>query len=84
MIEAPIGTGNPITHLDRAGPVTLIAAGGEHYLVECGTWPVLRTHLHGDHITDLNDVITRRWIMTFELTRSRMIHYSSMRLSRSS
>jgi ribonuclease Z len=26
---------------------------------------VLITHLHSDHITDLNDVITSRWIMTF-------------------
>jgi ribonuclease Z len=27
---------------------------------------VLLTHLHSDHITDLNDVITTRWVMTFE------------------
>ena len=26
---------------------------------------VLITHLHSDHITDLNDVITTRWVMTF-------------------
>jgi len=26
---------------------------------------VLLTHLHSDHITDLNDVITTRWVMTF-------------------
>ena len=29
---------------------------------------VLLTHLHSDHITDLNDVITTRWVMTFEPT----------------
>ncbi len=29
---------------------------------------MLITHLHSDHITDLNDVITTRWIMTFEPT----------------
>ena len=29
---------------------------------------VLLTHLHSDHITDLNDVITTRWILTFEPT----------------
>ena len=29
---------------------------------------VLITHLHSDHITDLNDVITTRWVMTFEET----------------
>lgn len=27
---------------------------------------VLITHLHSDHLTDLNDVITTRWISTFE------------------
>jgi ribonuclease Z len=27
---------------------------------------VLVTHLHSDHLTDLNDVITSRWVMTFE------------------
>lgn len=56
----------------------------EHYLVDtgrgvlmrlaaCGLGPqsltaVLLTHLHSDHITDLNDVITSRWVMTFEET----------------
>ena len=25
---------------------------------------VLITHLHSDHITDLNDVITTHWVMT--------------------
>ena len=30
---------------------------------------VLITHLHSDHITDLNDVITTRWVMTFEPRR---------------
>ncbi len=29
---------------------------------------MLITHLHSDHITDLNDVITTRWVMTFEET----------------
>ena len=29
---------------------------------------VLITHLHSDHLTDLNDVITTRWISTFEST----------------
>jgi ribonuclease Z len=54
----------------------------EHYLVDAGRGVLLRlaaaglgapnlsavliTHLHSDHITDLNDVITTRWIMTFE------------------
>jgi ribonuclease Z len=56
----------------------------EHYLVDAGRGVLMRlagcglgapnlaavliTHLHSDHITDLNDVITTRWIMTFEKT----------------
>lgn len=57
---------------------------GEHYLVDAGRGVLMRlaarglgapnltavllTHLHSDHITDLNDVITTRWVMTFEKT----------------
>ncbi len=56
----------------------------EHYLVDAGRGVLMRlascmlgapnltavliTHLHSDHITDLNDVITTRWVMTFEMT----------------
>lgn len=56
----------------------------EHYLVDAGRGVLMRlaacmlgapnltavliTHLHSDHITDLNDVITTRWVMTFEKT----------------
>jgi ribonuclease Z len=76
-----IGTGSPMPSADRAGPATLISAGAEHYLVDAGRGALMRlaasglgagdlaavliTHLHSDHITDLNDVITTRWIMTF-------------------
>lgn len=58
--------------------------GAEHYLVDAGRGVLMRlaacglgapnlaavliTHLHSDHITDLNDVITTRWVMTFEKT----------------
>lgn len=58
--------------------------GAEHYLVDAGRGVLMRlaacmlgapnltavliTHLHSDHITDLNDVITTRWVMTFEQT----------------
>jgi ribonuclease Z len=54
---------------------------GEHYLVDAGRGVLMRlaacglgaanlaavliTHLHSDHIIDLNDVITTRWVMTF-------------------
>ena len=79
-----LGTGSPIPSPDRAGPSTLISADGEHFLVDAGRGVLMRlaaigigaqqlsavllTHLHSDHITDLNDVITTRWVMTFEPT----------------
>ena len=79
-----LGTGSPMPSPDRAGPATLISAGEEHYLIDAGRGVLMRlaavglgapnltavllTHLHSDHITDLNDVITTRWIMTFEPT----------------
>ncbi len=56
------------------------AGAAEHYLVDAGRGVLMRlaaaglsatnlnavllTHLHSDHITDLNDVITTRWVMT--------------------
>jgi ribonuclease Z len=77
-----LGTGGPRPDPDRAGPSTLISAGGEHLLVDAGRGVLMRlaaigigplqlsavllTHLHSDHITDLNDVITTRWIMNFD------------------
>jgi ribonuclease Z len=63
---------------------TVEGPDGEHYLVDAGRGVLMRlaaaglgapnlaavliTHLHSDHITDLNDVITSRWVMTFEET----------------
>lgn len=77
-----LGTGSPLPAPDRAGPATLVSVGAEHYLVDAGRGVLMRlaaaglgpnhlsavliTHLHSDHITDLNDVITSRWILTFE------------------
>jgi ribonuclease Z len=79
-----LGTGSPIPAPDRAGPSTLVSAGDEHYLIDAGRGVLMRlaaaglgasqlsavllTHLHSDHITDLNDVITTRWVTTFEPT----------------
>jgi ribonuclease Z len=79
-----LGTGSPIPAPDRAGPATLVTAGGDHYLVDTGRAVLMRlaacglgaaqltavlvTHLHSDHLTDLADVITTRWITTFEST----------------
>jgi ribonuclease Z len=76
-----LGTGSPLPDAHRAGPATLVRAGGSTFLVDAGRGVVMRaaaagsgpnqltavllTHLHSDHITDLNDVITTRWITTF-------------------
>ena len=76
-----LGTGSPIPDPNRAGPATLIQAGEENYLVDAGRGVLMRlaaagcganmlngvliTHLHSDHITDLNDVITSAWVTTF-------------------
>ncbi|MCB0966135.1 MAG: MBL fold metallo-hydrolase, partial [Ilumatobacter sp.] len=76
-----LGTGSPMPSPDRAGPATLVSAGDEHLLVDAGRGVLMRlaacgvgagqitavliTHLHSDHITDLNDVITSRWVLSF-------------------
>jgi ribonuclease Z len=75
-----LGTGSPLPSPDRAGPATLVRAGGATMLFDCGRAVVMRlaaagvvppmlaavllTHLHSDHITDLNDIITTRWVMS--------------------
>ncbi len=72
-----LGTGTPIPDPNRAGPATLVQAAGENYLVDAGRGALMRlaaagcttdmlnavliTHLHSDHITDLNDLITSSW-----------------------
>jgi ribonuclease Z len=84
-----LGTGGPLPDPHRAGPATLVQAGERHYLVDTGRGVLMRlaaagvrvpqltavllTHLHSDHITDLNDVITTQWISTFEPTPLRVI-----------
>jgi ribonuclease Z len=81
MIEITLlGTGSPMVDANRAGPSTLVRAGGQLFLVDCGRGALMRaaavgvgaanltalllTHLHSDHITDLGDVITTRWVTT--------------------
>ncbi|MFM8265674.1 MAG: MBL fold metallo-hydrolase [Acidimicrobiia bacterium] len=75
-----LGTGSPIPYPNRAGPSTLVQAAGQHIVVDCGRGCVMRltaagvfppflsavllTHLHSDHISDLNDIVTSRWIMS--------------------
>jgi ribonuclease Z len=75
-----LGTGSPIPDPNRAGPSTLVRSNNTALLVDCGRGLLLRltaagllppmlravflTHLHSDHITDLNDVITTHWVMS--------------------
>ena len=75
-----LGTGSPLPDPRRAGPSTLITADGLTVLVDCGRGVLMRlaaagslppfldalllTHLHSDHISDLGDVITTRWVMS--------------------
>lgn len=77
-----LGTGSPMVDPNRAGPSTLITAGGQTFLVDCGRGVLMRaaaagvaapmltalllTHLHSDHINDLSDIITSRWIGTLD------------------
>ena len=82
MIEVTLlGTGSPIPDPNRAGPSTLVRAGEQTFLIDCGRGVLQRlaaagpganalsalllTHLHSDHIADLGDVIITRWISTF-------------------
>ena len=83
-----LGTGSPIPDANRAGPATLVRAGGLTLLVDCGRGVLMRllaagalpaqltavilTHLHSDHITDLNDVITTHWVMAQQPTTLRI------------
>lgn len=77
-----LGTGSPLPDPDRAGPATLIRSGATTLLIDAGRGVLMRaaavgasagsldalllTHLHSDHITDLGDVITSRWVTSFE------------------
>jgi ribonuclease Z len=83
MIEITLlGTGSPIPDPNRAGPSTLVRAGGQVFLVDCGRGVLQRcaavgvgasglsalllTHLHSDHIAELGDLLITRWISTFD------------------
>ncbi len=75
-----LGTGNPVPDPNRGGSATLVQAGTSYFLFDAGRGvlqrllgagvlpnmlsAVLLTHLHSDHITDLNDVVTTRWVMS--------------------
>ena len=75
-----LGTGSPLPDPNRAGPCTLVQAADQNVMVDCGRGALMRlmaagvvppavntvliTHLHSDHITDLNDLVTSRWVMS--------------------
>lgn len=77
-----LGSGSPLPDPERAGPATLVRTGAGDLLFDCGRGVLMRaaaagsaagalrglflTHLHSDHTTDLNDVVTSRWITSFQ------------------
>ncbi|OBJ87637.1 ribonuclease Z [Mycobacterium asiaticum] len=82
MMEVTLlGTGSPIPDPNRAGPSTLVRAGSQVFLVDCGRGVLQRaaavgvgaanlsalllTHLHSDHIADLGDVLITAWVSNF-------------------
>lgn len=77
-----LGSGSPLPDPRRAGPATLVRTSAGDLLFDCGRGVLMRmaaagssagavrtlflTHLHSDHVTDLNDVVTTRWTMSFQ------------------
>ena len=77
-----LGSGSPLPDAERAGPSTLVRTQLGDLLFDCGRGVLMRaaaagssagavrglflTHLHSDHTTDLNDVITSRWVTSFQ------------------
>ncbi|HEX4126995.1 MAG TPA: MBL fold metallo-hydrolase [Acidimicrobiales bacterium] len=77
-----LGSGSPLPDPQRAGPSTLVRTAAGDLLFDCGRGILMRaaaagsaagalrglflTHLHSDHTTDLNDIITSRWITSFQ------------------
>jgi ribonuclease Z len=75
-----LGSGSPLPSPERAGPSTLVRAAGSDFLFDCGRGVLMRaaavpllpvslnavflTHLHSDHVSDFNDVLTTRWVMS--------------------
>jgi ribonuclease Z len=80
-----LGSGSPLPDAERAGPSGLVRAGAATLLVDCGRGVLMRlagagvqvgqlsvvllTHLHSDHTTDFNDVLTTWWVMPFTAGR---------------
>lgn len=75
-----LGTGVPVPSIDRFGPSTLVEAGGQKLLFDCGRGASQRlwqlkiplgtvnhlflTHLHSDHVVGIPDVWLMGWMAT--------------------
>ena len=75
-----LGTGTPAPQLDRFGPSTLVEAGKEKLLIDCGRGVPIRlwqlriplsdvtavflTHLHSDHTSGIPDLWLTGWLPT--------------------
>ena len=75
------GTGSPLPDPNRSGPSQLVKVADRNFLIDCGRGCLMRlaaagappitierlllTHLHSDHVTDVNDLITTRWVQGF-------------------
>jgi ribonuclease Z len=73
-----LGTGAPVPSIERFGPSTLLEAGGQRFLFDCGRGAAQRlwqlkiplgqvnmmflTHLHSDHVVGIPDVWLTGWI----------------------
>lgn len=73
-----LGTGAPVPSIERFGPSTLVEAGGQRFLFDCGRGAAQRlwqlkvplgqvtklflTHLHSDHVVGIPDVWLTGWI----------------------
>jgi ribonuclease Z len=73
-----LGTGSPIPIIERFGPSTLVEAGPEKLLIDCGRGASLRlgqlhvplgaitavflTHLHSDHVVGIPDLWLTGWL----------------------
>ena len=84
-----LGTGNPVPDAHRAGAATLVRAGGHLLCFDAGRAVTMRlaaagampgmlsavflTHLHSDHIVDLNDLVTTHWVTSMEPRSLRII-----------
>jgi ribonuclease Z len=74
-----LGTGDPDPSIERFGPSTLIEAGNQKLLFDCGRGTVMRlqqlhipwdevnalflTHLHSDHIVGIPDLFLTGWLL---------------------